>query len=267
MKEGAFMKTKLDIRRNTILNILAKVPISSTQELAKSTGVSIETMRKDLDVLAEEGLIVKMHGGVAITNSNAAEVSFDSRIKKNVVGKRKIAQKAITLIAENESVILESCTTNLELARVLLTRPDLLATLSVITNSFSIVSLFEGGGLCQSMFFLGGQTNSAEHCCQGQQTVNMLKQFHVSKAFLSGAALSEQLILAGFNEYDIAFQKNAIQAANQTILMADYKKFGKPAIYSVCSLAEIDYLVTDKKLNEAEIDILKKHQVICLQAD
>lgn len=260
------MKTKLDIRRNTILNILAKVPISSTQELAKSTGVSTETMRKDLDALADEGLIVKMHGGVAIAAPNAAEVSFDSRIRKNITGKRKIAQKAISLITENDSLILESCTTNLELAKALLTRPELLATLSVITNSFSIVSLFEGGKLCQSLFFLGGQTNAAEHCCQGQQTVNMLTQFHVSKAFLSGAALSEQLILAGYIEHDIAFQKNAIQAADQTILMADHKKFGNPAIYSVCSLAEVDYLITDKELNEAELNILKELQVICLQA-
>lgn len=261
------MKTKLDIRRNTILNILAKVPISSTQELAKSTGVSTETMRKDLDALAEEGLIIKMHGGVAIAAPNAAEISFDSRIKKNIVGKRKIAGKAISLINENESLILESCTTNLELARALLTRPELLSTLSVITNSFSIVSLFEGGRLCQSLFFLGGQANAAEHCCQGQQTVQMLTQFHVSKAFISGAALSEQLILAGYNEHDIAFQKNAIQAADQTILMVDHKKFGTPAIYSVCSLDEIDYLVTDKELSKSELEVLDGLQVTCLLAD
>ena len=121
--------------------------------------------------------------------------------------------------------------------------------------------------MCQSLFFLGGQTNAAEHCCQGQQTVHMLTQFHVSKAFISGAALSEQLILAGYNEHDIAFQKNAIQAADQTVLMADHRKFSTPAIYSVCRLDEIDYLVTDKELNQTELKILEEMQVICLQAD
>ena len=60
------MNSKLDKRRKEILNILARVPISSTQQLAEDTGVSNETMRKDLDALADEGLIVKVHGGVAL---------------------------------------------------------------------------------------------------------------------------------------------------------------------------------------------------------
>lgn len=260
------MKSKSNIRKNTILNILSRVPISSTQELAKSTGVSKETIRKDLDVLANEGLIIKMHGGVAIAAPNAAEITFDARIKKNVAAKRKIAKVAITLITENETLILESCTTNVELTKALLTCPDLLSTLSIITNSFTIATLLEGGRLCQSLFFLGGQVNPAEHCCQGQLTVSMLTQFHVSKAFLSGASLSEQFMLTGYNEYDIAFQKNAITAAEQTILMVDHRKFSSPAVYSVCNISSVDYLITDKSLKSADLETLKNLQVQYLQA-
>ncbi len=83
------MISKLDKRRKQILTILSKVPISSTQQLADLTKVSNETMRKDLDALSDEGLIIKVHGGVALAGGSTAEIPFDLRASKNVVQKKQ----------------------------------------------------------------------------------------------------------------------------------------------------------------------------------
>jgi DeoR/GlpR family transcriptional regulator of sugar metabolism len=246
------MAGKPDMRRKKILNILARAPISSPTQLAETVKVSSETMRKDLDALALEGLIIKVHGGVALTNMTASEIPFDLRVTMNAEGKKRIARGALCLIQKNDSILLESCTTNLELAKALTLEPELPETLVVITNSFSIATVFEGGRKCRKLFFLGGWVHPAQYSVQGYQTVKMLGDFRINKAFISGAALSEDLILTGYYDDDVAFQKSAIASAKESILMIDSSKFGQAAVLSVARLSDLDYLVTDKVFDEEE---------------
>lgn len=240
------MGSKLEKRRQTILDMLAKIPISTRMQLANATGVSTETIRKDLDALADEGKIIMVHGGVALANASASETPFDMRAKKNVELKRQIAHAAIPLIQKNESIILESCTTSLELAKALLEYPELLETLIVITNSFSIASLFDGGGKCQRLFFLGGWSNPTEYASRGTHTTQMLHDLHANKSFISGAALGKDLNLTCYLDEDMVFQRQAIHCAEQTILMIDSKKMLKSAVFTVCPITEIDCVICDK---------------------
>lgn len=260
------MTSKLDKRRKEILNILARVPISSTQQLAEETGVSNETMRKDLDALADEGLILKVHGGVALANGSAAEIPFDLRATRHAAEKRLIARSAIKLLCPDDVIILESCTTNLELANELLAVPELLETLIVITNSFSIASAFEAGRKCRKMFFLGGWVHPRQFSCRSYQTVSMLKEFHVSKAFLSGAALSENYTVTGYYDEDVAFQRAILEAAQTSVLMIDHSKFGQAAIFSVAPLSAFDYLITDKELSTEAAAYINEHDITYIRA-
>lgn len=260
------MISKLDKRRNEILSILSEVPISSTQQLADMTNVSNETIRKDLDALADKGLIIKVHGGVALASGNVNEIPFDQRVSRNSDKKRAIAQKAFSLIESNDTILLESCTTNLELAKELIRSPELSETLIIVTNSFSIASVFDGGKKCKRMFFLGGWVNPAQYSALGHKTAVMLQDFYVSKAFLSGAALSTEFILTGYYQDDVDFQKNALSAAQEVILMIDSSKFGQTAVFSICDLSPFDYLITDKELNQEELAQIKKADVKYLLA-
>lgn len=259
------MASRLDARRKKILDLLAQVPISSTMQLADATDVSTETMRKDLDALAEEGLIIKVHGGVALSNANASEIPFDLRATRNVAEKRSIAKAAIHLIEESDSIVLESCTTNFELAKALTSQPELLETLVVVTNSFSIATVFDGVCRCKKLFFLGGWVSSAQHSTKGYQTAKMLNDFHVNKAFISGAALTEDLVLSGYYDDDVEFQKMAINSSEETVLMIDSSKFRQAAILSVAHLSELDYLVTDK-LSDNEKKAIAKQGIKILLA-
>lgn len=260
------MNSKSDKRRQLILSILADVPISSTQKLAEETGVSSETIRKDLDALADDGRIIKVHGGVALANNNINEIPFDLRATRNIDLKKRIAEQAVLFIQPEDTILLESCTTNLELAKKLLQDPPLLDTLIIITNSFAIATVLEYGGKCRRMFFLGGWVNNKQYSALGHKTAEMLRDFHVSKSFISGAALSSQLILSGYYDDDVEFQKNAIAAAQETILMIDSSKFGQTAIFTVAPLSQFDYLITDKTLAMDEQSYLTEHKINYLHA-
>ena len=89
----------------------------------------------------------------------------------------------------------------------------------------------------------------------------MLKDFYVSKAFLSGAALSTEFILTGYYQDDVEFQKNALSAAQEIILMIDSSKFGQTAVFAITSLSAFDYLITDKALSSEESSYLENAHV------
>ncbi|MCL2216752.1 MAG: DeoR/GlpR family DNA-binding transcription regulator [Defluviitaleaceae bacterium] len=242
------MANKSQRRREKILVLLSQVPISSTQQLAAATGVSAETMRKDLDALSEGGQIIKVHGGVALANTVSA-IPFDLRAQKNAELKMKIAGAAAGLVAQGDAILMESCTTSLELAKVLAQDQNLLQTLIVFTNSLAIASLFSNGAKCKKLFFLGGWVNLEEHASQGYQTTEMMRKVHVDKAFLSGAAINNDLVVTGYYDDDVAFQQTALKCAGETVLMVDSSKFENTAVLTVSHLSQMKFLVTDKMLS------------------
>ena len=251
MKKAAIVNNKLHARRKLILDTLGQIPICTIQYLSETAKVSTETIRKDLGALANEGLIVKVHGGAALANGTSA-IPFGERATHHAREKKRIVKAAVALIASGDTVILESCTTNLELAKLLLTDTDLLETLTVITNSFPVAELFENGKKCRELFFLGGKVYADQRNTHGSQTAGMLKEFRADKAFLSGAALSGKNILSAYYEDDALFQKAAIEAADKIILMIDHSKFEKTAVFSVADLSLFDYIVSDKLLSPQE---------------
>jgi len=259
------MASKLNKRRKYVLEVLSEVPISSTQQLAELAKVSTETMRKDLDALSDEGSIIKVHGGVALASAPDTEIPFDLRTTRNHKEKKLIANKAISLIQKDDIIVLESCTTNFEVAKGLTKNPELLETLIVITNSFSIVSAFDGGRKCKKIFFLGGWVNPVQYASLGHHTARMLQEFHVNKAFLSCAAIGSDFLITGYHEHDVEFQKIALKAAQKKILMADHSKFNKAAIFSITQLSNFDYLVTDNEFTDEELSYLNEHNIIYIK--
>lgn len=252
------MKQTLKSRRGQILDLLSKVPLSSTVELAELTQVSCETVRKDLEALAKANLIVKVHGGVALADKSPTDSSFDSRSSANILQKTVIAKAAANLIDEGDTIVLEGSTTCMELAKALLYRPELLKSLTILTNSLTIASLFNDGQLCAGLFYLGGWLNPREHSCRGVHTVGLLKDFFVDKAFISGAAIMEDLVLRSYLQDDMLFQRQAAQSSSICVLMMDSSKFDKSALYSVCHVNTLQILVTDIGLDTEYHDMLLK---------
>ena len=257
---------KVKARREEILKLLETAPMIPVSELAALLGVTKETVRKDLAALEEQGLAVWRHGGAALAERSIAPVPYALRESFHKEGKRRIAKAACALIQERDSLLLESSTTVMALCQELLERPELLCTLTILTNSFYITQLFEMGSLVRRFFFLGGWFTASERATQGRYTYESLRQFHPDKALLSGAALNERMQLTAYYENDMCFQRESIQCAKATVLLLDKAKYPATGLFTVGDMSQVQYLVTDAEFPEREQQLLREHCVHFISA-
>ncbi|MER0122483.1 DeoR/GlpR family DNA-binding transcription regulator [Streptococcus sp. ZJ93] len=248
---------KAEKRRATILDILSKVPASSIAILSGKLGVSTETLRKDLQQLAAEGKIIKRHGSVLLKDSSKNYLPFDLRRKMNRAYKSKIGVKASELVEEGDVILLENSTTSLAMIEALLGNKDLLQTLTIITNSFSIIALIEKEQV-KGCFFLGGWIDFSQHATTGSMMEEFFKNIYVDKAFLSAAAVDYEGNLSSYYESDTIFQKIALQQAKQKILMIGKDKYPKQALLKVANISEFSHIIAATPLSEKLIEKIRE---------
>lgn len=248
---------KAEERYQEIIETLKNNPIVTVTEFAKQLSVSPETIRKDLSTLAEQGTIMRIHGGAALSNERMVSIPFQFRETVHREQKRELARTACGLIEPGDSLIVESSTTMVELVKVLLETPDILKTLVIVTNSFHIMTLLEMGKLCARTFFLGGWMNTTEQATQGQLTIEELKRFHVDKCLLSGAALGKNLNVSSYYEDDMQFQRQAMESSGRSILLLESGKYPSAAVLSVAPVEFFDDLVTNIEFGKSDLERLK----------
>jgi DeoR/GlpR family transcriptional regulator of sugar metabolism len=257
--------TKGESRRQAIVEQLKTVPMIPVAELATSLQVTMETIRKDLAILEENGTVVRIHGGAALAEGSGTAIPYDLRKSIHKEGKRQVAKAACGLINPGESILLEGSTTIVALCQELLEKEELLKTLTIVTNSFYIAQLFELGNLCQRFFFLGGWSASGEGATQGNYTAESIQRFNVNCAFLSGAALSKELHLSAYYEHDMYFQQSAIRSARKTAVLLNNSKFPASGLFMVDDMSGVDYLVTDAVFSERETQMLTQKDVLVVR--
>lgn len=255
----------MENRCQKILDILEQEGASSVTNLATALSVTKETVRKDLQLLAEQGKVSRIHGGAALS-STLPSIPFEERENLDTKEKRLVASAACALIEAGDSVLIEGSTTNSMLCEALLEDEELLRTLTVITNSMRIVQTLGGGGKCRMLFFLGGQMDPQESRACGKLTVTALQTFHVNKAFLSAAALDRQMRITAFREDDMLFQRQAISCADKTYILLNQSKFPSSGLFSVCSVYDVSGLVSDAPFDSAIIRQMETQQVQWIRA-
>lgn len=252
---------KLTERRERILKILENKQLTTVTDLSEELNVTTETIRKDLLQLENSGKIVRIHGGAALSNSSQELIPYNIRQNLNSERKQKVAACAADLIRKGEIVLLESSTTTAALCQELLKKPELLKTLTIITNSFYIVQCLKMGELCSRVFFLGGWMSTTESATYGSSTVEMLNAIRVNKAFLSGAAMNRKLELTTYFERDMLFQQAAIKYADETVLMLDSGKYPATGALTVAPMSDFRYFVTDIRFSREKKNLFKEWEV------
>ena len=252
---------KVKARQEKILAIMESMAITQVVDLANELDVTMETIRKDLNTMERQGLIVRIRGGAALRHRTSDSVPYEIRKTVHKSGKLRIAKAACRLIQEGDSILLEGSTTNMALCRELLEQSDLLRTLTIVTNSVYIAQLFELGARVKGLFLLSGWLSPTEGTTQGSFTNAGLQNFHIDKVFLSGAALNEDLQLSAYYENDMLFQQHALRCARKTIVLLDQGKYPVTALYAVSNLQDVDCLVTDSQLDEKALRLLEEKRV------
>lgn len=213
-------------------------------ELSKIFTVTEETIRRDLEKLEKENLLMRSHGGAVSIEEDQAETSYLEREITNAVEKRAIANQAIKYIEPGDQIVLDASTTAWYMAKELPNMP-----LTVLTNSIKVaielskkdqIRVISTGGilLSQSLSYVGPLAERS------------LGMYHVNKAFLSCKGVHMDKGLSDFNEMQALLKKQMMDIADETILMVDSSKFGTRAFSHIVSLSTIDSIITDSKIDE-----------------
>ena len=230
-----------DERRNRVLELVRQRGFASLPDLAGQLQVSESTVRRDLDYLEEIGVAQRTHGGVFYTGPSPKLAHFDQRQSLNWDRKRQVAVAASRLIEDNDTVLLDGGSTTYELAQLLVGRP-----LQVVTNSLPVANLFTSSEKAD-LVLIGGYVHTKTGVSVGAYANQMLAGLNVRRAVVSVAGINERG-LYNSNLLLVETERAMMQAADEVIVVADSTKFGQSSLALLCSLDDIDVLVTDAEI-------------------
>ncbi|MBO5867356.1 MAG: DeoR/GlpR transcriptional regulator [Oscillospiraceae bacterium] len=234
-------------RQNQIIEMLKHKKTVTIKDLAKHFGVSIITIRRDFDILAEAGAIQKIYGGAMLpeaAHTEAVQPFFSARIEKNRTQKLRIANAAAALVQDGDTIVLDIGTTCLEVAKQLKKRSNI----TVLTNSLPILYELVGTGI--TVYSLGGLLRSGELALCGSVAMNSLNDFCVNKAFIGAGGVTLENGLTNHNRDNATLCSAIIHRADQAILVADSSKFGRNAFAVIGPVECVDTIITDNGISK-----------------
>lgn len=231
-------------RLEAVLHLLKENTSASINDIAEHFGVSHMTIRRDLQKLAEQGQVIRIPGGARIERWRGMERTFLERLEKMSPEKHNIGKAAATLMQDGESVVLDSGTTTLYVARELRERRN------IVVVTFSIAVLEELASAEEIRVELtGGVYRASSHDLIGHGVAESLKSIYADYVIFGAAAVSYS---RGVMVHDPDAQREMLQAGKQKVLLVDSSKIGQEATYRLCGIEECNLIITDDRLPEAD---------------
>lgn len=243
-------------RKNEILATLQKEQRVLVAELSKKYKVTEETIRRDLEKLEKEGFVKKTYGGAVLNTNTSLDLPLRIREKTNKKEKLAISKMVSNLIEDGDSIMLDSSSTSLMIARNL----KQLKNITVITNSVEVL-IELAGSKGVNIISTGGTLRFSSLSLVGKNAEKTVKNFYVDKAILSCKGIDMEKGITESNEAE-AEVKNAMKAcAKTTILAIDSSKFNNISFVKVMGLTKGDIVVTDKIENDRWLQYFEKNGV------
>jgi DeoR/GlpR family transcriptional regulator of sugar metabolism len=243
-------------RPEIILEHLERRGALGYPELAELLGVSTMTVRREIDRLAAQGLVIKTPGGAQKPTAPATyyETDLQSRLSQNVPQKRAIAACALDLIQADQTVFLDPGTTCLQLARLLARRRE---GLILVTNS-ALACLELGRGSGSTIIGLGGQYNVASASFFGPACEEAADRFFVDWAFISTKAFIPSEGTFESTIETIRMKQVIARRCKNLVLLVDHAKFGLRALCKALDIDQIHTVITDSGTDRRSIKELER---------
>ena len=246
-------------RRQRILDIVSGRRAARLEDLSLALGVSTATVRRDLDELAAQGLLRRVHGG-AVATERSSEPHFEVKVAEAAEEKERIAARAVSLLAPDETIYLDSGSTTLAVARLLRGWDRL----TVVTNSLPIAN--ELGGQGPRLILIGGEYRPTSQAFVGPLSRHLLEHVHVSKALVGTYALSLEDGLSTTDASEAFTKALALDRATEVIGLADSRKLGTTSFAHAGRLDQVDVLVTDAQINDHVARDLQQRGITVIKA-
>lgn len=226
-------------RRRLILDVARETGSVSVDYLADRLEVTPQTIRKDLNVLAQQSLLSRVHGGAVVT-SGVDNLHYAERRLVAADRKEAIGAAAAALVPDGASLFINIGSTTEAIARHLTGHRELM----VITNNLNVVDIFAD---CPGIEVIaaGGKVRRADRAVVGALAMDFIRAFRVDYALIGASAIEADGTFLDFDVDEVRVSQTIIAQARQVILALDSSKLGRPAPVRIGDLGDVDFLVTD----------------------
>jgi DeoR family glycerol-3-phosphate regulon repressor len=231
------------------------------ERLAERFGVTLQTVRRDVQRLAEAGLLSRFHGGVRLPSSTTQNIAYRQRQAMLSEAKTAIARAIAKRVPNGCSLILNIGTTIEAVAHELLQHSDL----RVITNNLHIAALLSRNPGCE-VIVAGGLVRASDQGIVGEATVDFMRQFKVDIGLIGISGIEADGTLRDFDYREVKVARTIIEQSREVWLAADHSKFNRPAMVELARLDELDVLFTDAPPPPPFAELMEAAHVECVVA-
>ena len=235
---------------------------TTVEQLAEILGVTLQTVRRDIQKLADAGLMVRFHGGVRVPSATVENLGHPQRQVLHAEGKSRIARAVAEAIPNGCSLILNIGTTVEEVARALIHHRGL----RVITNNLNVANILADNPDCE-VIVAGGVLRSRDRGIVGEATVEFIRQFKVDIGLIGISGIEADGTLRDYDFREVKVSRTIMEHSREIWLAADASKFNRRAMVELAPLASIDRLFTDEPLPAPFDTMLQESGVECVVAD
>lgn len=229
---------------------------ATVEQLAEILGVTLQTVRRDVQKMADVGLLVRFHGGVRMPSATVENIAHPRRLTMNAEGKVRIAQAVAQSIPNGCSLILNIGTTTEAVAKALLRHQGL----RVITNNLNVAAILSSNADCE-VIVAGGVVRTRDRGIVGEAAVDFIRQFKADIAVIGISAIEADGTLRDFDLREVKVAQTIIQQSREVWLVADHSKFDRQAMVQLATLQQVDRLFTDAPPPPHFIPLLEQAEV------
>ena len=249
-------------RQAQLVEQVQRVGSVSVEALADRFGVTLQTVRRDVKLLSDAGLLARFHGGVRVPSSTTENIAYRQRQQLNEAAKQRIARAVAKAVPNNCSLIINIGTTTEAIARALLQHKGL----RVITNNLNVAAILSDNP-DNEVIVAGGVVRSRDRGIVGEVTVDFIQQFKVDIGLIGISAIEADGTLRDFDYREVKVARAIIDHSREVWLAADHSKFNRPAMVELARLTQVDMLFTDAEPPPPFPALLAEAGVQCLIAD
>jgi len=225
-------------------------------KLSDELGVTEETIRRDLEKLENQEVLVRTHGGAVPINESTYELSLEKRKKTNLPAKEKLAKIAAEYIIPGDTIFLDSSTTTFYIAKEI----KKMKNITVISNSLRVINELSGAESIKTIAVGGVVSNNQSFV--GYLAENSIKNnFFAMKFFFSSKGVSPEAGIMESNDLECAIKKQMLDNSTEKYYLCDSSKIGRIGFYKLTPIENIDYFVTETNLDSDYIDKFNEYGV------
>jgi len=248
-------------RHTLLLDVVRAHGPQTIEALAERFGVTLQTVRRDVQRLAEARLLSRFHGGVRLPGSTTENIAYRQRQAMESEAKARIARAIAQRVPNGCSLILNIGTTIEAVAHGLLHHRGL----RVITNNLHVAALLSTNPDCE-VIVAGGLVRGADQGIVGEATVDFMRQFKVDIGLIGISAIEADGTLRDFDYREVKVARTIIEQSREVWLAADRSKFNRPAMVELARLNEVDVVFTDAPPPPPFDTLLAQGDVECVVA-